>query len=326
MKKIGVVGYGAIGRHHARNLASLEGVEFVGVADQSSSAREQAASLGFKTFSDVGELFASGIDGLVISAPTAGHFDLAMACIDHGCAALVEKPIASDLSSGTKIVEAARKKGVPIMVGYVERYNPAVIALRDFIARGGLGTVFSLTARRVGTMPARIRDANVLIDIGVHDIDLAAFVTNAKLKLKSALGGRAKLEDRVDYSLLSIDAEGVVVTVESNWITPVKIRELYVTGSNGVCHIDYITQAVRFAPGHDFAPATTFEETVQEYAVGEFTALPVTKSEPLRNELQVFIAGLNGQPLPDPMLSLESLRIAEEATAAIEIATKQGRI
>ncbi len=183
---------------------------------------------------------------------------------------------------------------------------------------GGLGEVLGISARRVGTMPARIKDANVLIDIGVHDIDIAAFLLDSDLILRSAQGGRAVLEDRLDFAFLALEARGVPIHIESNWITPVKIREVFVTGSNGLCHVDYVTQSARFAAARTFSAVETFEGIVGQYKMGEFVALPVEKEEPLRRELRTFIAGLSGATLPDPALSLVSLSVAEAATKAID--------
>lgn len=317
-RRIGVVGFGAIGRHHVRNLHAMENVEFVGVAEPIEAARSEAKALGYQVFPSVEELLASGVDGLVLSVPTAMHYDVAMRCIEASCAILIEKPIALDSTSGRKIIDAAQRARVPLMVGYVERYNPAVVAVRRFMADGGLGRIFTISARRVGVMPARIRDANVLVDIGVHDIDLVAFITQRELHLRSALGGRALLQDRVDYASLALDAGGIAVDVSSNWITPVKIRELFITGENGLCHVDYMTQTARFAAARQLGPLPNFEALVQQYTEGKFAELEIHKEEPLRRELAVFIEGLNGGALPDPNISLISLRIAEEATKQIE--------
>jgi UDP-N-acetylglucosamine 3-dehydrogenase len=203
------------------------------------------------------------------------------------------------------------------MVGYVERYNPALEVVRDFVADGNLGRLISMSARRVGVLPPRIRDASVLVDIGVHDIDIAAWITCARLNLLCAQGGMAVLEDRLDFATLMLDAAGTVVSIEANWITPVKVRELSITGTNGYCHVDYMTQVATFAPGQSFAPTSDYLELVKQYEEGTLIQLPVIKREPLARELEVFIAGVRGAALPNPGLALASLRIAEEATAAI---------
>ncbi len=316
--RVAVVGYGAIGRHHARNLASMGNVDFVGVADSSELARADAAQQGFAVFDSLERVIDAGTDAVVLSVPTALHADYALQCIDAGVPMLIEKPIAMTTESGAQIIELARRRSVPLMVGYVERYNSAVVALRNFMREGGLGNVYGISARRVGTMPARIKDANVLIDIGVHDIDLAAFLLDCDLSLKSAQGGRARLTDRLDFAFLALQGQSVPIHIESNWITPVKAREVFVTGENGLCHVDYVTQSVRFAAAREFPVVRTFEGVVDQYQAGEFVVLPHEREEPLRRELRTFVAGIRDGDLPNPELSLVSLRIAEEATAMID--------
>lgn len=316
--RIAVVGFGAIGRHHARNLSSLSEAHFVGVIDPSSEARDVAEKNGYPVFSSLEDALKIGLDAVVLSLPTALHYDYAMRSLDAGLAVLVEKPIAMSVEDGTAIIARAAEKHLPLMIGYVERYNPAVVALRDFIRAGGLGEIYGISARRVGAMPARIKDANVLIDIGVHDIDMAAFILDSDLQLHSAQGGRAVLNDRLDFAFLALSGRNVPVHIESNWITPVKAREVFVTGANGLCHVDYVTQLTRFAAGREFAEVGSFEGIVDQYRTGEFAPLLVENEEPLRRELRTFISGLRGANLPDPMLSIVSLRIAEQATALIE--------
>lgn len=324
-KRIAVVGFGAIGRHHARNLATLPGAELVGVMDVSPDARAEASASGYPVIENFDDVLSARLDGAIVCVPTAFHLDVAVNLLNHGVGVLVEKPIAQTVAQGEVLIQTAARLKSPLMVGYVERYNPAVVALKRFVESGDLGRPLFVAARRVGTMPARIKDANVLIDIGVHDLDAVAFITGATLTLRSAMGGRAILDDRLDYAALAVDAGGVAAHVESNWITPVKIRELYVTGENGVCHVDYMTQTARFAAARAFSAAPTFENFVEQYNVGEFIDLPVEREEPLRRELRAFLGGLNGEPLPDPYTSLSSLGIAEEATAKIEANLLQHR-
>lgn len=320
--RVGVVGYGAMGRHHARNLASLPGVRLVGVADPLPAARHDAGAANIPAYKDYESLLRAGVDAVVISVPTADHEQVATAFIEASCAVLIEKPIAAHTSAGQRIIDRADRKDVPLMIGYVERYNPAVVAAKEFVQQGNLGEVLSMNARRVGTFPPRVRDANVLVDIGVHDIDAVAFVTEKKIRLVSAQGGKAFLNDRVDYALLTVTAGKTAAAIETNWVTPIKRRELAITGTRGYVHVDYMTQAAHFAPGRDFAPTASYETLVAQYTHGQLIDLPVQKEEPLRRELRTFIAGVRGEPLPDPAIALESLRIAEEATAAIETSVR----
>ena len=315
--RIGVVGFGAIGRHHARNLRQLPGVTLVGVTDPSPMALGQADALGFTTFETTTALLDAGLDAAVICVPTNLHESVAEEFVDRSCALLVEKPLAHTMLAAKRLMARCARAGVPLMVGYVERYNPAMEAVRDFVAGGNLGKLISMSARRVGVLPPRIRDASVLIDIGVHDIDIAAFITGARLNLLCAQGGMAVLEDRLDFATLMLDAAGCVVSLEANWITPVKVRELSITGMNGYCRVDYMTQEAWFAAGRSFEPTSDYEGFVKQYKEGTLLPLAVRKREPLARELEVFIAGVRGGPLPNPGIALASLRIAEEATAFI---------
>ncbi|MDQ2857849.1 MAG: Gfo/Idh/MocA family oxidoreductase [Candidatus Eremiobacteraeota bacterium] len=316
--RVGVVGFGSIGRHHARNLSHMPDVELVGVVDSSPVALGQAAALGFPTAPSISALLAAGIDAAVVSVPTSLHEEVANTFIDRSCALLIEKPITHTMESARRLLARASSARIPLMIGYVERYNPAMEMVRDFVAAGHLGRLISMSARRVGVLPPRIRDASVLIDIGVHDIDMAAFITGGRLNLLCAQGGMAVLHDRLDFASLMLDAAGCVVTIEANWITPVKVRELSITGTNGYCRVDYITQEAWFAPAQSFDPPTgDYEELVKQYKEGTLIALPVQKCEPLARELNVFVNGVRGGPLPDAGIALASLRIAEEATEMI---------
>jgi predicted dehydrogenase len=320
--RIGVVGFGVIGRHHARNLRDLPDVEFVGIADTLPGARAQAQEAGYATFATAAEMIAKGIDAAVIAVPTSLHEEVAEEFVDHSVALLVEKPLAHNMLAAKRLMSRCARAGVPLMVGYVERYNPGLEAVRNFVSEGNVGRLISMSARRVGVLPPRIRDASVLVDIGVHDIDIAAWITGARLNLLCAQGGMAVLQDRLDFATLMLDAAGTVVSIEANWITPVKVRELSITGTNGYCHVDYMTQVATFAPGRSFAPTSDYEELVKQYQEGTLVQLPVQKREPLARELEVFVNGVRGGPLPNPGLALASLRIAEEATAAINRITR----
>jgi UDP-N-acetylglucosamine 3-dehydrogenase len=320
--RIGVVGFGAIGRHHARNLAEMPDAEFIGVFDHSESARGDAARLGHATYSSLARFIAGKPHAAVVSVPTASHHAVALELIEAGVAVLIEKPIATTVEQGESLIAASRRAGLPMMVGYVERYNSALIATRNFFQAGNIGRPLDVATRRVGALPPRIRDANVIVDIGVHDIDAIAFLTKARLRLISAQGGSGILQDRLDYASLALDADGIAAHAQMNWLTPVKVRELTITGTSGYLHVDYLRQEARFAPGREFQSTESFAEVVAQYEEGKMFSLPIEKREPLRVQLETFVAGLHGEPLPDPELSLASLGIALEATEAIERKTK----
>ena len=322
--RIALFGFGAIGRHHARNLAASPACTFVGVVDPSPEARSDAQRLGYTTFAEPGTLFDQGIDAAIVAVPTAFHHELGLRLIDQGIPILVEKPIAATLAQGQELIDASRLRSLPIMVGYVERFNPAIIAAAKLMKDGLVGAPLHIATRRVGTMPPRVKDANVIVDIGVHDIDIISLLLQSELTLISAQGGMALIDDRVDYASLSLDAGGIAAHATVNWVTPVKVRDLTITGTTGFLQIDYLKQTAHFAPGRNFVPTESYEALLAQYEEGTLVECAVEKREPLRVQLDTFIDVLNGARPPDPAVALQSLRIAIEATELIERSFRTG--
>src|SRR5206468_2528863 len=133
--RVGVIGAGIMGSNHARVLASLPGIELVGIVDPLPAHRARATELiGCRTFADLKDLIAEGVEAVTIAAPTHLHHEIALTCIVEGLHILVEKPIASTVEEGRDMVAAARRAGVTLMVGHVERFNPAVAAIKAAIS------------------------------------------------------------------------------------------------------------------------------------------------------------------------------------------------
>ncbi len=306
--RAGVAGYGAIGRHHARVLRSFSDVEFVGIADPSAAARAAAGGAGFSTVESVDDLIAQGIEAAVVAVPTSQHRLVAEALIAAGCATLIEKPLAGSISEARCIVQAATASGTPLMVGYVERYNPALGALKEFLVRGDAGQLIAIQGRRAGPLPPSASVLDAILDIGVHDLDAVAWLTGEPLRLIAAQGGAALLTERFDHARIVVSAGLCIATLESNWVTPMKVREMTVTGTLGTCRLDYLKQALSFVRASD----------------GAEIAFRLADGEPLLRQDRAFVDGVLGAPLPDPKIALESLRIAEEA--ALLIASNQTQL
>src|SRR3569623_1402420 len=170
-----------------------------------------------------GDLRVGVIDAVTIAAPTHLHRDVSLACIVHGAHVLVEKPIATTGAEGREIIDAARKKGVTLMVGHVERFNPAVATTKEAI-RGE--EILSVAITRVGPFPPRMSNVGVVIDLAVHDIDLIRWFTGSDIievqpQLASAVA------EREDIALLQFRTEsGVLAHINTNWLTPFKARSV----------------------------------------------------------------------------------------------------
>src|ERR1700681_425580 len=240
--RLGVVGVGVMGANHARVLADLADVKLVGVADSDQKQRNLVSdALGCVGHADVEALIAGGVDAITIAAPTHLHHDLALTCIRNGVHILVEKPIASNVEEGRAIVAAAERAGVTLMVGHVERFNPAVQALKEAI-RGE--EILSISITRVGPFPPRMSNVGVVIDLAVHDIDLIRWFTDSEIiqvqpQLKSAVA------EREDIALLQFrTASGVLAQINTNWLTPFKTRTVHIATRKKYLIADLLTRQV----------------------------------------------------------------------------------
>src|ERR1700724_3251240 len=168
--RVGVVGAGVMGSNHARVLAGLPDIDLVEVVDPLPAHRARATELtNCRTFAELDELIAEGVDAVTIAAPTHLHHEIALACLAHKIHVMVEKPIASSVEEGRAIVTAAHRAGVTLMVGHVERFNPAVAAIKQALTGED---ILSIAITRVGPFPPRMSNVGVVIDLAGHDIDL----------------------------------------------------------------------------------------------------------------------------------------------------------
>ena len=296
--KVGVIGVGVMGSNHARVFADLAGVRLIGVADPDPNARNAVAqALGCAAFADVRGLLAAEVDAVTIAAPTHLHQELALYCIKRGVNVLVEKPIAPSVAEGRNIIAAARHAGVALMVGHVERFNPTVEAIKDAI-RGE--DILSIAITRVGPFPPRMSNVGVVIDLAVHDIDLIRWFTESEIievqpQLSSALA------EREDIALLQFrTASGVLAHINTNWVTPFKARNVTVATSNKYIMGDLLTRQVTECFG--FQPDGSY--SMRHLSVGH--------AEPLRAELQAFVAAIRQ--------GKEPAVTGDEGVASLEIA------
>jgi UDP-N-acetylglucosamine 3-dehydrogenase len=313
--RIGLAGLGAMGRNHLRILASRPDVRLVAVADPvASSLAAAAAQSGAQPFAEPGAMVAEAeLDALVIAAPTTAHVPLALAAIERGIPILVEKPLAATVEEGMRIVAAAREHGVPVQVGHVERFNPAVLELGRLISDGWLSSVFAIASRRAGPFPARIRDVGVTVDLATHDVDILSWIAGerpSRVYAETAQRIHADHEDLL-FGLLHFPS-GATGMLDVNWLTPAKRRQLVVVGEEGMFELDYLTQRLTFTRATD----TTNPRLIGGYAPtfeGEVVELPVASAEPLAAEIDAFLGVVRngGRPVVD----------AEDGLWAVAVAT-----
>lgn len=235
-----------MGRHHVRHWRAMPGTTLVAVCDVNAPlALEFATEAGCAAFTDVATLLAQAAPEIVsIIAPTSLHFSLAEMCLQSGAHVFIEKPIAATVLEADALIHLAREENRLIGVGHIERFNPAFTVLNAQILAGAIGVPVSVEARRASPMPHQIRDANVLVDLAVHDIDLCNAVMQAVPTAVSGKGTRSVLSDRDDAAHLFLTYPKGSASINVNWLSPVRVRELLVTGSTGWAKADLLAQSV----------------------------------------------------------------------------------
>jgi UDP-N-acetylglucosamine 3-dehydrogenase len=298
--RVGIIGVGIMGFNHARVLAELPYVEVVGLADPDrSQAMRVANALGCAAVADHKTLIGLGLDAAVIAAPTHLHHAIALDCIAAGLHVLVEKPIAPSVEEGGQIVAAARRAGVTLMVGHVERFNPAVQSIKQAIEGE---QILSIAITRVGPFPPRMSNVGVVIDLAVHDIDLIRWFTESDIvevqpQLSSARASRE------DIALLQFrTASGVLAHINTNWLTPFKARTVHVATQEKYVIGDLLTRQVTECFG--FQPDGSY--SMRHLSVGH--------AEPLRSELIAFIDAIRTGVAPAVS--------GEEGVASLEVAIR----
>jgi len=294
-----VIGCGSWGRNHARVYRELPNIDLVAVADTApATVHEIAEKYRAKPYTDPDELLEDPEVQLVsICTPTVTHADIALAAIKRGKHVLVEKPMTDTVGEAEALIRAARRQGVHLTVGFVERFNPAVQEAYRMIAEGEIGDVILAHTRRVSQRPLRIGDVGVVKDLAIHDIDIAsALFKDEPQTVYSTAGSIAHQFE--DYANINIGYAGNrTAFIEANWLTPKKVRQLNVTGTKGIMTVDYITQQL------------TIENERQ------LTQPNIPYREPLYMELRSFADSVIGDTPPSVTGEdgLKALRICEAA-------------
>ncbi len=304
--RVGVIGAGAMGKHHVRIYNGLRGVELVGVVDiNKKTAIEVAAEYNIEAFSDCENLLKKDLDAVSIAVPTSLHKDIALKAANCGVHMLIEKPIAESLESADAIINAARRENLKLMIGHIERFNPAILKLKELISAGELGELLSISCRRVGPYAPRIRDVGIIIDLAVHDIDAISHLYGKRARNVYSIAGNS-FHIQEDYAsiLLKYD-DKKSGSVETNWLTPYKMRTLTATGTGGVASADYL------------------EQNLDIWKSEGLIKVNIEKGEPLKNEIGHFLLSIINDTAPEPS-GEEGKYTLHAATAAID-SYKQGK-
>ena len=316
--RAGLVGIGAMGRHHARVLAGLEGVELVAVADPEGDPHGRAH--GAEVVADVDAMLARGIDYAVVACPTALHEEVGLRLAEAGVCMLVEKPLADTVVAGQRLVDVFEDRALVAGVGHIERYNPALLSMRERLEAGELGEVYQVVTRRQGPYPQRIADVGVVKDLATHDIDLTSWVTGQGYTSVAAQtfhkSGRGH-EDGV--SVTARLSGGVVASHLVNWLTPFKERFTAVTGAAGAYVADTLTGDLTFYANAAQESGWEALQVFRGVAEGDRIRYALSKREPLQVEHERFRDAVHGES--DAIVTLrDGLRAVRVAEAVLESA------
>jgi UDP-N-acetylglucosamine 3-dehydrogenase len=315
MLKAAVIGVGSIGQNHARVYREMDGAQLVGVADQSSpNATKVGNRLNVPFYTDWEKLLDEQKPDVVsCCVPTSLHFDVGMKLIERGLNVLMEKPITSTLDQAEKLVALAKKKGVVLAVGHIERFNPAVMELRRRLREGMAGKIYKIHAQRLGPYPPRIQDAGVIIDLASHDIDLMRHLMDEPMTRVYAETLQSINSDREDmFNGLARFQSGAVGVLDVNWITPTKIRRLQVSGSRGMFDCNLLSQELFFYE-NEVAPSQWDTLSIlRGVTEGNVLGIRLQRHEPLAAELGDFVASVRDgrAPTVTGQDGLETLRLA----------------
>ncbi len=313
--RVGVVGLGNMGRNHVRVLSELPQVDLVAVADVSDAAREVIRrSRRVNTYADYAEMFSKeSLEAVVIAVPTSRHEEVSLSAIERGFHFLVEKPLASTPEAARRVVQAASEKDIVGTVGHIERYNPALAALRRGVTAGEIGQVFQLHAVRTGPLPDRIRDVGVIVDLATHELDVIRYLVGKPIERLFAETAMRMHSDHEDLSVtLMRFSDGTIGLLDVNWLTPIKVRELTVIGEGGMYRLDYVAQDLYFYENSHIGYWAEYggRSGVSE---GNMVKYRIDRAEPLRVELEAFVRAVRGEqggvvPLAD---GLAAVNLAE---------------
>jgi len=298
--RVGVVGYGHVGRHHARILSELPDVELAWIVDiDRARAQEGAAAVGATAVYDVREI-AGRVDAISVAVPTRAHLDVALPLLERGVGVLVEKPLAGSLDDADRLISAAGRSGATFGVGHTERFNPAVAAAVPLIS----GPKF-IEVHRLGTFPDRSLDVDVVFDVMIHDLDVILAIVGAEVASIEAVGV-AVLTDRIDIANVRLRfASGCIANLTASRISRDRVRKIRWFQHDAYVSIDYATQELehwRLVRQNGRPPKI------------EGGRVDVPREEPLKRELADFVAAVreHRQPTVDGPAGRRALALAQQ--------------
>lgn len=306
--KVGVVGVGHMGRHHARIYSEMPGVELVAVVDTNEIvARDLAKKFNTNYFLHYRDLIGK-VDAVNIATPTFSHYPIAKTFLSEGVHVLVEKPMTSSVKEANHLIQLAKMKGCVLQVGHTERFNPAVLSLNGLVKK----PIF-IEAHRMGPPTQRNLDVGVIFELMIHDIDIVLNLVNAPVAKIQGYGLRiySNYEDITQAQILF--ENGCIASLSASRVSSEKVRNLEITQEDGFLHLDYIEQNIILRK--QVSSKYVFDQPKAMYRREFLVDQPmISKDEPLRLEIAHFVECLREQKKP--------IVSGEDGKMALEVANK----
>lgn len=317
--RVGLVGFGAMGRNHFRTLKTLESVNLVGVLDV--PGNEALERTGERYFTDFESFIEAKPEAVIVATPTHSHSELAKKFAAADVHTLLEKPIAPSLEQATEIANAFKQKGLVGAVGHIERFNPAMQNLKTRASEGDIGEIIQITSSRQGPYPARIADVGVCLDLASHDIDSTMWVSQSKYK--TIASSMRKLSNTGFEDLLVSVGElenGVIFNHIVNWASPFKERQFRVLGTRGSLIADTLTGDLHL---HKNGEARTENQwdllaNFRGISEGDLIRFAYPKIEPLRTEILGFLEAVRSGDASNIVSMQEALEVIKVTSRILE--------
>lgn len=319
--KTGVIGTGSMGKNHVRILNEIS--DLVAISDlNSSEGGNIASSYGVDFYDDFIRMLPK-LDAVSIATPTSTHSEIVSICANAGVHVLVEKPIAGNLLEAESMIEVCKKNNVTLAVGHIERFNPVIDIAKKKILNGDWGQIITLSSRRVSNFPQRISDVGVLFDLAIHDIDISSYLADKAITSVFSSGGNIKASNE-DFVILILEHEdGIISHCETNWLTPMKKRQLFITTTTHFVEIDYVDQKIdMFQSSYE---NLNDNNLFKNKLLIENKQIRPTKEEPLKLELVDFLLSVqNGNPPKVTGLDgLNAIRVSIKALESLKSGMKE---
>jgi len=297
---VGVIGTGFWGENQVRVLRQSRIADLVAICDANKKrAKEIGTKYGVPWYSDLDQfLRVPKMEAVTVCTPTQTHLKVGSLAIEAGKNLLVEKPMTGEEGSAQRLVNLARKAGVKLLVGFIERFNPGVRAVKKMLTQRAVGDVIIASGRRVARWPIRVGDVGVVKDTAIHDIDAMRYLFEEEVSVVFAQTGSLRTRSYEDYAEIMLRFnKGTTGFIDANWLTPRKVRTLIITGSDATINLDYITQEIALENS--------------ERLVKPFTPW----AEPLKLELENFVTTIirDAKEAPSGDDALKAIRVCDAA-------------